>query len=155
VVAVLRGSSSGVISLTESESKTASGGGVEGKGIVSSLSTGSVGTIPGSFPASMGYQTAQTQTAFSVDISQIQKAAAASKLPDGYIENVLGNYGVKLNKIEADTGIADFSAEYIILFEVGEAEVPDLILKASPTSTERVNIFVTIAKPSKWIENVP
>lgn len=155
VVAVLRGSSSGVISLTESETKTASGGGTEGKGTVSSLSTGSIGSITGTFPASAGYKTAQTQTSFSVDISQVQKAAAASKLPEGYIENVLGNYGVKLNKIEADTGIADFSAEYMILFEVGEAEVPELILKASPTSTERVNIFVTIAKPSNWIENVP
>jgi len=155
VVAVLRGSSSGVISLTESESKTASGGGVEGKGTVSSVSTGGVGSISGSFPASAGYKTTQTSTSFSVDISQIQKAAAASKLPESYIEDVLGNYGVKLNRIEASTGIADFGAEYIILFEVGEEEVPELVLKASPSSTERANIFVTIARPSNWIESVP
>lgn len=155
VVAVLRGSSSGRISLTESESKTASGEGAEGKGTISSLSSGGVGRIPGSFPASAGYQTTQTLTTFSVDISQIQKAAAASKLPESYIENILGNYGVKLNKIEESTGIADFGAVYIILFEVGEEEVPGLVLKASPSSTERTNIVVTIARPSTGIENVP
>ncbi len=155
VVAVLRGSSSGVISLAESESKTASGGGSEGKGTVSSLSTGGVGSISGTFPASSGYKTAQTQTSFSVDISQIQKAAAASKLPESYIEDVLGNYGVKLNRIEESTGIADFGAMYIILFEVGEEEVPNLVLRASPSSAERTNLFVTIARPSDWIENVP
>ncbi len=155
VVAVLRGSSSGVISLAESESKTASGGGSEGKGTVSSLSTGGVGSITGTFPASSGYKTAQTQTSFSVDISQIQKAAAASKLPESYIEDVLGNYGVKLNRIEESTGIADFGAMYIILFEVGEEEVPNLVLRASPSSAERTNLFVTIARPSDWIENVP
>lgn len=155
VVAVLRGSSSGVISLAESESRTASGGGSEGKGTVSSLSTGGVGSISGTFPASSGYKTAQTQTSFSVDISQIQKAAAASKLPESYIEDVLGNYGVKLNRIEESTGIADFGAMYIILFEVGEEEVPDLVLRASPSSAERTNLFVTIARPSDWIENVP
>ncbi|MEE8401580.1 MAG: DUF515 domain-containing protein [Candidatus Hydrothermarchaeaceae archaeon] len=155
VVAVLRGSSSGVISLTESESKTASGAGAEGKGTISSISSGGVGSIPGSFPASAGYQTTQTATSFSVDISQIQKAAAASKLPESYIENILGNYGVKLNRIEASTGIADFGAVYIILFEVGEEEVPGLVLKASPSSTERTNIVVTIARPSSPIENIP
>jgi hypothetical protein len=147
VVAVLRGSSSGVISLSESESKTASGGGSEGKGTVSSVTTGGVGSIPGSFPASAGYKTAQSATTFSVDISQIQRAAAASKLEEGYIESVLGNYGVKLNKIEADTGLADFSAEYLILFEVGEEEVADLVFKASPNSADRANVFVTIARP--------
>jgi hypothetical protein len=62
---------------------------------------------------------------------------------------------VKLNKIEADTGLADFSAEYLILFEVGEAEVADLVLKASPTSADRANVVVTIARPSDWIENAP
>ena len=155
VVAVLRGSTSGVISLSESESKTASGGGSEGKGTVSSVTTGGVGSISGTFPASAGYKTAQTLTSFSVDISQIQKAAAASKLPEDYIEDILGNYGVKLNKIEADTGLADFSAEYLILFEVGEAEVANLVLKASPTSADRANVVVTIARPSDWIENAP
>ena len=152
VIAVLRGSSSGVISLTESESKTASGGGSEGKGTVSSVTTGGVGSIPGSFPASAGYKTAQSATTFSVDISQIQRAAAASKLEEGYIEGVLGNYGLKLNKIEADTGLADFSAEYLILFEVGEEEVSDLVLKASPNSADRANVFVTIARPSDCSE---
>jgi hypothetical protein len=145
VIAVLRGSSSGVISLSETESKTASGGGSEGKGTVSSVSSGGVGSISGTFPASAGYQTTQTQTNFNVDILEVQKAAAASKLGEGYIESVLGNYGVKLNKIEADTGIADFSAEYIILFEVGETEVSDLVLRASPNSGDRANIFITIS----------
>lgn len=152
VVAVLRGSSSGVISLSESESKTASGGGSEGKGTVSSVTTGGVGSIPGSFPASAGYMTAQTSTTFSVNILEVQKAAAASKLEEGYIEDVLGNYGVKLNKIEADTGLADFSAEYIILFEVGEAEVAGLVLKASPASADRANVVVTIARLSDCSE---
>ena len=152
VVAVLRGSSSGVISLSESESKTASGGGSEGKGTVSSVTTGGVGSIPGSFPASAGYMTAQTSTTFSVNILEVQKAAAASKLEEGYIESVLGNYGVKLNKIEAETGLADFSAEYIILFEVGEAEVTDLVLKASPASADRANVVVTIARLSDCSE---
>lgn len=147
VAAVLRGSSSGVISLSETESKTASGGGSEGKGTVSSVTTGGVGSISGSFPASAGYKTTQTQTNFNVNIVEVQKAAAASKLEEGYIEGVLGNYGVKLNRIEAETGIADFSAEYIILFEVGEAEVANLVLKASPASTDKANVFVTIASP--------
>ncbi|MBU2559925.1 DUF515 domain-containing protein, partial [archaeon] len=84
--------------------------------------------------------------------SQIQRAAAASKLEEGYIEGVLGNYGLKLNKIEADTGLADFSAEYLILFEVGEEEVSDLVLKASPNSADRANVFVTIARPSDCSE---
>jgi hypothetical protein len=148
VVAVLRGSSSGAISLSEKESKTVSGGGAEGKGIVSSVTTGSVGAVSGTFVGSAGYKEATTETTFSINILEVQKAAAASKLEEGYIEGVLGNYGVKLNKIEADTGIADFSAEYIILFEVGEAEVSDLVLRASPTSEDRANLFVTIAKPS-------
>ncbi len=154
VTAVLRGSSSGVISLSESESKTASGAGGEAKGMAS-VSGGGVGTPSGTFPVSAGYKTTQTQTTFSVDISQIQKAAAASKLPESYIEDVLGNYGVKLNRIEESTGIADFGAEYIILFEVGEEEVPELVLRASPSSAERADIFVTIARPFDEIENVP
>lgn len=145
VMAVLRGSSSGVISLTESESKTATGGGTEGKGTVPSITVGSMNEILGTFPASAGYKKTETQTAFSVDISQIQKAAAASKLPESYIEDVLGNYGVKLNSIEASTGIADFETEYIILFEVGEEEVPALVLRASPSSTDRPDIVITIA----------
>jgi hypothetical protein len=152
VVAVLRGSSSGVISLAEAESKTASGGGSEGKGTVSSVTTGGVGSITGNFPAAAGYKTAQTSTTFSVNILEVQKAAAASKLEEGYIESVLGNYGVKLNKIEADTGLADFSAEYIILFEVGEEEVADLVLKASPASADRANVVVTIARLSDCSE---
>jgi hypothetical protein len=150
VVAIMRGKESGEIKLSEEESKTTSGSGAEGKGTVTSIPTpttaGGVGSVPIPGASSAGYRTAFSQTSFSVSISEIQKVIAAGKLSEEDLEEKLRNYGYELNKIESEMGIGDLEAEYLILFEVSEEEVPNLVLKASPTSEERENIFITIAK---------
>jgi|Deesub1362A_J573_1020465.scaffolds.fasta_scaffold00051_51 hypothetical protein len=151
VTAIMRGKESGVISLTERESKAEAGGGAEGKGTMSTfplppLSSGGWGTLPGSFAGSAGGRSMQTETIFSVDVSEIQKVIAAGKVSEEDLDESLRNFGYELNRIESEMGIGDLEAEYLILFEVSEDEVPDLVLKASPTSPERENIFVTISK---------
>jgi hypothetical protein len=154
VIAILRGSSSGSISLAESERKSDTGGGVEGYGTATSLGIGSTGaTLSGSYEGSSGLKIRQTETTYTVDIGEIQKAAAASKLPENYIEDVLANYGLKLNAIERETNIGDLDIEYLMLFEVRSEEVPILVSKVL-SDTDRANLFVTISKKSNWMEDV-
>ncbi|MFQ6105666.1 MAG: DUF515 domain-containing protein [Candidatus Hydrothermarchaeaceae archaeon] len=154
VVAVLRGKTSGTINLAESEKKTDTGGGIEGTGTTSSLSIGSTSaSLAGSFQGSTGLKMRESATTYTVNIEELQKAAAASKLPENYIEDVLENYGLKLSKIERETNIGDLDIEYLILFEVSDKEAPELVLRAM-SSGDRSNIFVTLSGMSKWMEAV-
>jgi hypothetical protein len=154
VMAVLRGKSSGSIQLSESEKRVDTGGGVEGYGTATSLSIGSTGaSLTGSYEGSTGLKIRQTETTYIVDIEEIQKAAAASKLPRSYIEETLANYGLKLNTIERETNIGDLDIEYLLLFEVRGEEAPELVLRALSES-DRQNIFVTISKTSEWMKEV-
>lgn len=153
VMAILRGKESGSINLAESERKMAGGEGSEGKGSVSSVTGGSISSVEGPFPASAGYKMSQTQSTYTVSIEEVQKVAAASKLPDGYIENALESYGIKLNKIERETNIGNMDAEYLILLEVGSDEAPGLVSKVlSPE--ERKNLFITMSEPSLWMKAI-
>jgi hypothetical protein len=154
VMAVLRGKSSGSIQLSESEKKLDTGGGIEGFGTSSSLDIGSTGaSLTGSYEGSSGLKMRQTETTYTVEIEEIQKAAAASKLSQSYIEKALANYGLKLNTIERETNIGDLDTEYLLLFEVKGDETPALVLHALSES-DRQNIFVTISKTSKWMEEI-
>ena len=154
IMAILRGKSSGEINLAESERRSDTGGGVEGYGTTPSLGIGSTtATLTGSYEGSTGLKIRQTETTYTVDVEEIQKAAAASKLEEGYIEEMLGNYGLKLNKIERETNIGDLDVEYLILFEVSDKEAPELILRAL-SSEDRKNIFVTISESSQWMKAV-
>jgi hypothetical protein len=154
VIAVLRGISSGNIQLSESERKLDTGGGIEGFGTGSSLGIGDTSaSLAGSYEGSAGLKLRQTETTYTVEIEELQKAAAASKLSRSYIEGALANYGLKLNTIEIETNIGDLDIEYLLLFEVRGTEAPDLVLR-SLSDTDRENIFVTIAKTSEWMKDV-
>ncbi len=154
VMAVLRGKSSGSIQLSETEKKLDTGGGVEGYGTSTSLGIGDTGAaLTGSYEGSSGLKMRQTETTYTVEIEELQKAAAASKLSRSYIEEALANYGLKLNTIERETNIGDLDTEYLLLFEVRGTEAPSLVLHAL-TESDRQNIFVTIAKTSDWMKEV-
>lgn len=154
VTALLRGSTSGSINLAENERKSDTGGGVEGYGTASSLGIGSTGaTLSGSYEGSTGLKIRQTETTYTVNIVEIQKAAAASKLSKSYIEEVLSNYGLRLNTIERETNIGDLDIEYLVLFEVRDDEAPALVSRVL-SDTDRANLFVTISKKSAWMEDV-
>ncbi len=154
VIAVLRGISSGNIQLSESERKLDTGGGVEGFGTGSSLGIGDTSaSLAGSYEGSAGLKLRQTETTYTVEIEELQKAAAASKLSRSYIEEALANYGLKLNTIEIETNIGDLDIEYLLLFEVRGSEAPALVLR-SLSDRDRQNIFVTIAKTSEWMKEV-
>lgn len=154
VIAVLRGISSGDIQLSEREKKLDTGGGVEGYGTATSLSIGSTGaSLTGSYEGSTGLKIRQTETTYTVDIEEIQKAAAASKLPPSYIEETLANYGLRLNAIERKTNIGDLDIEYLMLFEVRGEEAPELVLHAL-SEKDRKNIFITISKTSDWMKEI-
>jgi hypothetical protein len=157
VIAVMRGKESGEIKLSEEESKIKSGSGAEGKGPLATIpvpTSGGIGSLEVPGAGSAGYATAFYQTSFEVSISEIQKVLAAGKLSEHDLEENLRKYGYELGKIENEMGIGDLEAEYLILFEVSEDEVPGLVSKASPTSPDRKNIFVTIATPAGWVERI-
>lgn len=154
VMAVLRGKSSGSIQLSETEKKLDTGGGVEGFGTSTSLTIGSTGaSLTGSYEGSTGLKMRQTETTYTVEIEELQKAAAASKLSEDYIKNTLANYGLKLNTIERETNIGDLDTEYLLLFEVRGSEAPALVLHALSES-DRQNLFVTISRISEWMKEV-
>ncbi|MFQ5975928.1 MAG: DUF515 domain-containing protein [Candidatus Hydrothermarchaeales archaeon] len=160
VMAIMRAQSSGIIELSESELKTDTGGGSEGKGTITTLSIGSLGSVtPGSdfFDASVGYKMRQSQSTYNVDISEIQKAAAASKIPESYITTSLEEYGVKLNTIERETNIGDFGAglEYLMLVEMDEIEASKVVSKLIDDE-ERGKLLATISKPkpASWMEKI-
>jgi len=118
VMAVMRAQSSS-ISLTESENKKDTGVGGSTTG-TATVSLGGIGPISTEGGVSAGYRERQTQTTYSIDLIEVQKAAAASKLEESYIESVLMKYGIKLGNIERESNIADFEEEYILLLEVSE-----------------------------------
>ncbi|MFH1773872.1 MAG: DUF515 domain-containing protein [Methanobacteriota archaeon] len=154
VVAVLRAKASGSINLAETEKKTDTGGGIEGYGTAASLSIGATSAaLTGSYEGSTGLKMRQSETAYTVNIEELQKAAAASKLPESYIKEVLANYGLKLNAIERETNIGDLGVEYLMLFEVSNKEAPELVLRAL-SSEDRKNIFVTISEISVWMKGI-
>ena len=154
VIAVLRAKASGSINLAETEKKTDTGGGIEGYGTAASLGIGATGaTLTGSYEGSTGLKMRQSETTYTVNIEEIQKAAAASKLPENYIKEMLENYGLKLNAIERETNIGDLGVEYLMLFEVSNKEAPEMVLRAL-SSEDRKNIFITISETSTWMKGI-
>ncbi len=158
VMGILRAKSSGTISVSESEMKTETGGGSEGKGTVDTLTIGSLGAITPAddyFDASVGYKMIQTSSTYTVDITEIQKAAAASKIPESYITTSLEQYGVKLNTIERETNIGDFDTEYLMLVEMDEIEASKVVSKLMDDE-ERDRLYATISKPKpeSWMEKI-
>ncbi len=161
VVAVIRAKSSGSdVDLSERESQTDYGGGVEGFGTTKSLGTQATSaSLSGVFEGSAGVKSITTSTKYSVKIDELQKAAAASKLPEGYITKVLENYGIKLDTIERESNIGDLDTEYLILLEVGEDEAGKVVQKVADENERlgndrtKMNIFITISKTPSWASN--
>lgn len=146
VITYLRATTS--ISLSESESRIVSGQGGEAKG-EGSISSGGVSSLTG--PISIGVRRSSSSTSYSVDISQVQKAAAASKLEEDYIRRVLSNYGIKLTQIEMDAKVGNLEEEYLLLLKMSEGEAEALISKAT-SDKEREKLRLAISRPSSWME---
>lgn len=149
VMASMRASAS--IDLTESETKLDSGAGAEGKETMDFTLDGIFGTIEGQ--GSVGYRERLTETTYSIDLLEIQKAAAASKLDEDYIENVLKQYGIKLGNIERESNLASFDEEYILLLEVTEEEAPDILLRMTDEA-EMEDIYVALSEPTSWMTGI-
>ncbi len=140
IVAVIRAKASGSINLAESERKSDTGGGVEGMGTVSSLSIGATSaTLAGQYEGSTGLKMRQTQTTYKVEISELQKAAAAGKIDEEYL---LNSFGIKLNKIEEQMGLGDLDVELLVIAEVSDTEETELALRAVSTD-DRKNLIIT------------
>ncbi len=119
VITILSAKATGTIAMTETESKVDSGGGIEGKGIGTTISVpGTSVTVTGAYEGSAGTKTRQKSSVYTVDIAEIQKAAAASKISESYLKEMLTDYGIKLADFERETGLADFDTEYLLLLEV-------------------------------------
>lgn len=146
VVAYLRATTQ--ISLSENENRIISGQGGEAKG-EGSISTGGVSSLVG--PISIGMRQSSSSTTYTVDIKEVQKAAAASKLSEEYIKNVLMNYGIRLSQIELESQVGNFDEEYLLLIEMSEDEAKAMISKAI-SDNEKKKLWITLAKPSSWME---
>jgi len=151
VIGIMRAQSSGTITLSESELKSDTGGGAEGKGTVPSISIGSLGSITNEsgFGASIGYKMRQTSTAYSVNLGEIQKAAAAGKISEKELMQSLEKYGVKLSEFERQTNLGSFDEEFLMLVEVTEEETKTLVPRLLD-SKERENLFITISAIPSW-----
>ncbi len=147
VVAYLRATTQ--ISLSENENRIISGQGGEAKG-EGSISTGGVSSLVG--PISIGVRQSSSSTTYSVDIKEVEKAAAASKLSEEYIKNVLLNYGIRLTQLERESQVGNFDEEYLLLIEMSEDEAKALISKAV-SDNEKKRLWIALAKPSGWMEN--
>jgi|GEM_PF-1774547 hypothetical protein len=145
VIAILRATAS--ISLSEKENKIISGQGGEAKG-EGTISTGGVSSLTG--PISIGVRQSSSSTTYTVDLKEVQKAAAANKIDPTYIEEVLRNYGIKLSRLEIESQVGDFDEEYLILLEMREEEAKALISK-SLSDKERANLQMVLSKPSPWM----
>ncbi len=145
VVAYLMATAS--ISLSENENRIVSGqgGGAKGEG---TISTGGVASLKG--PISIGMKQSSSSTRYSVNLEEVEKAAAAGKLNQDYITNVLSNYGIKLTKIEIESQIGNFNQQYIVLLEMNGNEAISLISKTS-SDVDRKNIQLVLSKPSSWM----
>ncbi|GBE55221.1 MAG TPA: DUF515 domain-containing protein [Euryarchaeota archaeon] len=135
------------ISLSENENRIVSGqgGGAKGEG---TISTGGVASLKG--PISIGMKQSSSSMRYSVNLEEVEKAAAAGKLNQGYMEDVLSNYGIKLTKIEIESQIGNFNQQYIVLLEMNGDEATNLISKTS-SSVDRKNIQLALSKPSSWM----
>jgi hypothetical protein len=144
VVDIMR--AAGTISLSESEGQTQSGGGTEGKGNVTTISLGSasIAISDGPYGASVGYQQLQKSSTYTVNLAEVQKAAAASKISEEELMENLEKYGVRLSEIERETNIGDFTAEYLMLVELTEDEASKVALRVLDP-TKKANILITIS----------
>jgi hypothetical protein len=144
VVDIMR--AAGTISLSESEAQTQSGGGTEGKGNVTTISLGSaaIAISDGPYGASVGYQQLQKSSTYTVNLAEVQKAAAASKISEEELMENLEKYGVRLSEIERETNIGDFTAEYLMLVELTEDEASEVALRVLDP-TKKANILITIS----------
>lgn len=151
VIEIMRAQSAGTISISESEQKTDTGGGTEGIGTVPTISIGSLGSITNEsgFGASIGYKTRQTASTYSVNLAEVQKAAAAGKISEKELMQNLEKYGVRLNALERETNLGNLDEEFLVLVEVTEEEAKSLVLRLLD-STERGNLFVSISVKPQW-----
>ena len=141
-----------------SDLKEEFGGGSEAKGTIDSLPIGSLPAITPPddfFDASAGYKMIQSTTTYTVDIGEIQKAAAASRIPESYIKSSLEDYGVKLSTLERDMNIGDFEAEFLMLVKMDEIEASKVISKLMDDE-EKDRLFATISKPKpeSWMKKI-
>ncbi len=149
VVAILKPATS--ISLSESEQQTQAGGGTEGKGNVTTITLGSslITISDGPYGASVGYKELSKSSTYTVNLAEVQKAAAANKVSEEEFMENMEKYGARLTQIERDTNIADFAAEYMMLLEVSEDEAKDIV----PTlfnSDARARILITFSDVPTW-----
>ncbi len=149
IVAIMKPTSS--IALSESEQQRQSGGGTEGIGNVTSITVGGYGlTISdGPYGASVGVKSLEKSSSYTVDLGEVQKAAAASKVDmDDFMAN-MEKYGVRLSEIERETNMGDFDAEYLMLVEVSENEASEIALRLLDRD-DKANLLVTISKAPSW-----
>jgi hypothetical protein len=159
VMAIMRAKSSSIaLSETENRKDTGAGGSTSG---TATVSLGGIGAIDTEGGASAGYRERQTMTSYSIDIKEVQKAAAASKLEESYIESVLMQYGIKLGNIERESNVADFEEEFILLLEVSEEEAPGILEKMTDVKdksntgrTVRENIYIALSEPTSWMTGI-
>ncbi len=148
VVNLLLEAKSGTIALSEVESRTKTGGGVEGVGTLPSLSIGSTaGTLTGTFTGSAGTAMSQVATVLTIDLTEVQKAYAANKISEKDFTQMLDKYGLKLGDIEESTGFGQFDREYLLLVKVTSFEAPDLVSKLF-TLEDRAKIYFTFTSIS-------
>ncbi|NOZ59341.1 MAG: DUF515 domain-containing protein [Euryarchaeota archaeon] len=146
VVAILRATAS--ISLSESENRIVSGQGGEAKG-EGSITTSGVSSLKG--PISIGIRQSSSSTTYTVNLKEVQKAAAANKIDPSYIEAALRNYGIKLSQLEIESQLGDFDEEYLILLEMREEEAKALISKYL-SDKEKANLQMVLSQPSSWMQ---
>jgi hypothetical protein len=149
IVAIMKPAST--ISLSETEQQSQSGGGTEGKGNVTTITLGgsSIAISDGPYGASVGYQTLQKSSSYTVNLAEVQKAAAASKIsPEEFMTN-MEKYGARLTEIERETNIGDFNAEYLMLVEVSGEEASRLAPVILDIN-KKPNILVTISRNPGW-----
>jgi hypothetical protein len=137
------------ISLSESEAQRQTGGGTEGTGNVTSITVGQYGISisDGPYGASVGVKSLEKSSSYTVNLAEVQKAAAASKISEEELLSNLEKYGVRLSELESKTNIGDFSAEYLMLVEVSEQEASEVALRILD-SDEKANILITISETS-------
>jgi len=146
IVAVLRATSQ--INLNENENRLVAGQGGEAKG-EGSVSTGGVGgSLTG--PISIGMKQSTATTTYTVDLSEVQRAAAASKIEQEYIEKVLKDYGIRLSKLEIESQLGNFDEEYLILLEVREEEARALISRYL-SGTDRDKLMMVLSRAPEWV----
>ena len=140
VIAIFRDKASGEITLTETERKFQTGGGVEGKGTTESLVIGATSaTLTGAFAG----------TKYTTSVEEILKAAAADKVSRAYAMNVLAGYGKTLGTLERVANIAEFNAKYMILLEVPRAQAPSVI-----ASMKELVLTIPSSRAPAWMSSV-